>query len=100
MGVMERVKAPAAKQRTPKVDPADLPLDSILQGDCVEMMRSLPAASVDFVSSTNTLEHIPATDIGPILAECRRLLRPDGVVSCRIDMRDHYSYFDAGGARW
>lgn len=55
----------------------------------------LPAESVDFVSSTNTLEHIPEPDIGPILAECRRLLRPDGVLSCRIDMRDHYSYFDS-----
>jgi SAM-dependent methyltransferase len=52
------------------------------------------AGSVDFVSSTNTLEHIPADDLGPILAECRRLLRPDGVLSSRIDLRDHYSYFD------
>ncbi len=51
-------------------------------------------ASVDFVSSTNTLEHIPAGDLGPILAECRRLLRPDGIMSSRIDLRDHYSYFD------
>ena len=49
MGVMERVKAPVAKQRTPKAAPVDLPLDSILQGDCVEMMRSLPAASVDMI---------------------------------------------------
>lgn len=49
MGVMERVKAPAVKQRAPKAAPADLPLDSILQGDCVEMMRSLPAASVDMI---------------------------------------------------
>ncbi|WP_422061325.1 site-specific DNA-methyltransferase [Sphingopyxis sp.] len=49
MGVMERVKAPAVKQRAPTAAPADLPLDSILQGDCVEMMRSLPAASVDMI---------------------------------------------------
>jgi len=49
MGVMERVKAPATKSRAPKAAPADLPLDSILQGDCVEMMRSLPAASVDMI---------------------------------------------------
>jgi SAM-dependent methyltransferase len=54
------------------------------------------ARCVDFVSSTNTLEHIPARDLGPILAECRRLLRPDGVLSSRIDLRDHYSYFDHG----
>ena len=51
MGVMERVKAPAAKQRTPKAAPLDLPLDSILQGDCIAMMRSLPAASVDMILS-------------------------------------------------
>ena len=49
MGVMERVKAPAAKQRAAKAPPVDLPLDSILQGDCVEMMRSLPAASIDMI---------------------------------------------------
>jgi modification methylase len=49
MGVMERVKTPAAKQRAAKAAPVELPLDSILQGDCVEMMRSLPAASVDMI---------------------------------------------------
>jgi SAM-dependent methyltransferase len=54
----------------------------------------LPSESVDFVSSTSTLEHVPEPDIVPILAECRRLLRPDGVLSARIDMRDHFSYDD------
>ncbi len=54
----------------------------------------LPAESVDFISSTDTLEHIPEPDIARILRECRRLLKPEGVVSFRIDMRDHYSYFD------
>jgi SAM-dependent methyltransferase len=54
------------------------------------------AASVDLVTSTNTLEHIPAQDIPPILAECRRLLGPGGVMSSRIDLADHYSYFDRG----
>jgi SAM-dependent methyltransferase len=49
---------------------------------------------VDFLSSTNTLEHVPATDIGPILRECRRLLAPAGVMSFRIDMQDHSSYTD------
>ena len=49
MGVMERVKAPAAKARAAKTAPVELPLDSILKGDCVEMMRSLPAASVDMI---------------------------------------------------
>jgi SAM-dependent methyltransferase len=55
----------------------------------------LPSASFDFVSNTNTLEHVPAEDLVPLLAECRRLLRPEGVLSCRIDLRDHASYADA-----
>ena len=49
MGVMERVKTPAVKQRAAKIAPVELPLDSILQGDCIEMMRSLPAASIDMI---------------------------------------------------
>ncbi|MDQ3857621.1 MAG: class I SAM-dependent methyltransferase [Actinomycetota bacterium] len=54
----------------------------------------LPADSVDLTSSTNTLEHVPETELGPILAESARLLRPDGVMSFRIDMQDHASYTD------
>jgi SAM-dependent methyltransferase len=54
----------------------------------------LEAESIDVVTSTNTLEHIPAADLVPILAECRRLVRPDGVMSSRIDLSDHYSYSD------
>ena len=54
----------------------------------------LAAGSVDAVTSTNTLEHVPEEEIGPILRECRRLLRPDGLMSFRIDMQDHASYSD------
>ena len=54
----------------------------------------LPAGCVDFVSSTNTLEHVPRDDIVPLLAECGRLLRNDGVMSFRIDLQDHSSYGD------
>jgi SAM-dependent methyltransferase len=55
---------------------------------------ALPPGSVDAVTSTNTLEHIPERDIGRILAELRRILAPDGVLSFQIDYRDHYSYAD------
>jgi SAM-dependent methyltransferase len=54
----------------------------------------LPAESFDFTSSTNTLEHIPESDILLILAECQRLLKPGGINSAIIDLQDHYSYFD------
>lgn len=58
--------------------------------------RSLPFpdASVDFVSSTFTLEHIPAAEIAAILTETRRILTVDGVMSSLIDMNDHYHYTD------
>ena len=56
--------------------------------------RGLPPGSVDFVTSTSTLEHIPEEELVPLLVECRRLLRPDGAVSSRIDLSDHFSHFD------
>jgi len=54
----------------------------------------LPDNSVDAITSTNTLEHIPKQDIANILTECRRILKPGGVLSFQVDYQDHYSYFD------
>ena len=61
---------------------------------CDARNTPLETGSADFVTSTNTLEHIPAADIRLILRECRRLLRKDGVMSFIIDYKDHYSYSD------
>ena len=60
----------------------------------------LEAESIDFVSSTDTCEHIPEPDMALILAECHRLLRPGGAFSCRIDLQDHYAYFDRSLSRY
>jgi SAM-dependent methyltransferase len=54
----------------------------------------LEASSVDFISSTATLEHIPPPDIYDVLVECRRILKADGIMSHRVDMVDHTAYFD------
>lgn len=62
---------------------------------CDARRTGLPSDSVDFISSTFTLEHIPAEDIAAILTESGRLLRPGGVMSSAIDLQDHYSYFDS-----
>ncbi|HZS30680.1 MAG TPA: class I SAM-dependent methyltransferase [Gaiellaceae bacterium] len=67
---------------------------------CDARGTGLPAGSVELVSSTDTCEHIPAADLAGIFAECRRLLRPGGVFSCRIDLQDHYSYFDPSLSRY
>jgi SAM-dependent methyltransferase len=60
----------------------------------------LPEGSVDFVSSTDTCEHIPADDLAAIFRESFRLLRPGGAFSCRIDLQDHYAYFDRSLSRY
>jgi SAM-dependent methyltransferase len=60
----------------------------------------LPSDSVDFVSSTVTLEHVPREDVVPILQECRRLLRADGILSALIDLSDHFSQIDSSISRY
>ena len=61
---------------------------------CDARDTGLPAASIDFVSSTDTCEHIPGADLAGIFRESYRQLRPGGAFSCRIDLQDHYAYFD------
>jgi SAM-dependent methyltransferase len=60
----------------------------------------LEAESIDFVTSTDVCEHIPEDDLAQIFRECRRLLRPGGAISCRIDLQDHYAYFDPSLSRY
>ncbi len=86
--------------RRPSADPvADLAeLESRFgiryEAPCDATMTGLPDASVDLVTSTWTLEHIPPAEIVGILQEMRRLLTPDGIVSCLVDLKDHFSYFE------
>lgn len=61
---------------------------------CDARQTGLVAGSIDCITSTNTLEHIPHQDTRAILLECHRLLSDDGVMSFRIDYQDHYAYFD------
>jgi SAM-dependent methyltransferase len=61
---------------------------------CDARATGLAAASFDLVSSTFTLEHIPAADVAAILRECARLLRPDGVTTGSVGLEDHYAFDD------
>ncbi len=54
----------------------------------------LADCSVDCCTNTFTLEHIPEADILLIFKELYRILKPGGVVSCFVDMNDHYAYAD------
>jgi len=55
----------------------------------------LSGASINFVCSTSTLEHIPAPDIRLIFGECSRIVAANAVISHIIDYADHYHYSDA-----
>lgn len=50
--------------------------------------------SIDACISTDTLEHIPKSEIISILTELHRILKDGGIVSAIIDYSDHYSHTD------
>ena len=50
---------------------------------------------LDYAATTTTLEHIPFTTLREILQECRRLLKPDGIMCMQIDYSDHFSHADS-----
>lgn len=64
------------------------------EAPCDATATGLPDASFELVTSTWTLEHIPPGEIVRILREMRRLLTPGGIVSCLVDLKDHFSYFE------
>ena len=49
----------------------------------------IPDKSVDFVFSQAVLEHVKLSEFKETMVELRRILRPSGVCSHRIDLKDH-----------
>ena len=104
MSAMHDVLEARAGRPLRRIDPRPLRTQSELQNrfgidyraPLDARVTGLPAGSMDLISSTNTLEHIPEDDIAAIMRECARLLSADGLVSCRVDLQDHYSFFDSG----
>ena len=54
----------------------------------VESLKTIPTASVDFVFSHTVLQHVRRKDFAALLAEMRRIQRPDGVGSHMISISD------------
>jgi SAM-dependent methyltransferase len=67
---------------------------------CDARAMDLADRSIDMVVSTNTLEHIPPEDISAIMRECRRLCRPQAILSMKIDYSDHWSHTDRSISAW
>jgi len=67
---------------------------------CDARAMDLADRSIDMVVSTNTLEHIPPEEISAMMCECRRLCRPQAVLSMKIDYSDHWSHADRSISPW
>lgn len=54
----------------------------------------LSNGAIDVVLSTDTFEHVPKKELITILQEMRRILKPGGMLSVKIEYSDHYSHTD------
>jgi SAM-dependent methyltransferase len=52
-------------------------------------LRNIPSESVDFIWSQAVLEHIRRHEFLDVMRELRRVLRPGGICSHRVDLKDH-----------
>lgn len=52
-------------------------------------LKAIPDKSVDFIWSQAVLEHIRSGEFRETMRELRRIVRHDGVLSHRVDLRDH-----------
>lgn len=57
--------------------------------DGLRSLRVIPDESVDFIWSQAVLEHIRKDEFPDTIRELRRVLRPDGACSHKVDLRDH-----------
>ena len=52
-------------------------------------LRKIPTESVHFLFSQAVLEHVPLCEFKEVMTELRRILHPEGVISHRVDFKDH-----------
>jgi SAM-dependent methyltransferase len=54
----------------------------------------IESGTIDYISATSVLQHIPVEALRGILRECYRILRPGGLIRVLNDYKDNYSYVD------
>lgn len=52
-------------------------------------LQAIPDSSVDFVWSQAVLEHVRRHEFDSVMNELHRIVRPGGVLSHRVDLKDH-----------
>lgn len=55
----------------------------------IESWREIPSNSIDFVFSHAVLEHVRRHEFLDTQKECFRVIKPGGVASHRVDLKDH-----------
>lgn len=55
----------------------------------LDSLRAIPDSSVDFIFSQAVLEHIRVDQFLDVMRELRRIIRNDGILSHRVDLKDH-----------
>ncbi len=58
----------------------------------LQSLQGIPDASVDFIWSHAVLEHVRLHEFDATLAELKRILKPGGVASHRVDLQDHLDH--------
>lgn len=57
--------------------------------DGLESLKKIENKSVDMIFSQAVLEHVRRHEFLETIQECRRILRPGGICSHQVDLRDH-----------
>ncbi|WP_326524825.1 class I SAM-dependent methyltransferase [Sphingomonas sp.] len=84
--------APDQIARWGSIDTALADLNSRYLTTGIDAMRSLADNSVDFIFSQAVLEHIRRHEYDAFIAETRRVLKPGGRSSHRVDLQDHLAH--------
>lgn len=99
-GVYKSLLEYLAQQGLPTQSLADVTDVETLQKRCnltyltsgLESLRTIPDASVDFIWSQAMMAMVHKREVEPIFREFRRILRPGGASSHRIDLADHINH--------
>ena len=55
----------------------------------LESLRQIEGESVDLIFSQAVLEHVRRWEFLETMQQCRRILKPGGICSHQVDLRDH-----------
>ena len=58
----------------------------------ISSLCTIPSGSVDFVWSHSVLEHVRRHELGAVLGELRRILKPGSFSSHNVDYQDHLNF--------